>query len=326
MGSGWGGQDRQDRNTESFHVRTRREFQVNDPNDPALDIPAGQDTPHRLYRFFGEGGVLLYIGITDDLPTRLSSHRREKSWWREWRGITATPYPSRQALEAAEIEAIKAEKPLYNVTHNRPRPTVPSRPARPSHPRRPVRQLIIAHSVPAVAAPALWYERHCHWDGERHGTPHQSDCTHALRCLNATGHCHFTHHMLMTTCRTVHDATREAWQPRVGRSGELYSVACERVDGLALTVDLGTGGLSGLRADERDKMRDLIDLLVQSGRASQGSVDDVVAVTGVPLLHEARAVAAIAVNLSQQYDGAWRASMRALREDLDATASHSPAA
>lgn len=87
------------------------------------NAPASE-TPHRLYRFFGEGGVLLYVGISDDLPTRWTTHRRKKSWWREWREITLTPYPSRQTLEAAEIEAIKTERPLHNIVHNRHRDPV----------------------------------------------------------------------------------------------------------------------------------------------------------------------------------------------------------
>lgn len=77
---------------------------------------------HALYRFFGAGGTLLYIGITNSIPTRLKAHNRDKPWWLGVSRIEVEHYPSRQAVLEAERRAIIAEKPLYNQQHNRAAP------------------------------------------------------------------------------------------------------------------------------------------------------------------------------------------------------------
>lgn len=74
---------------------------------------------HLLYRFFDAEGVLLYVGITSDLSMRFSTHSVERWWWGRWAYSTVVRYHSRAALEAAERKAIKSEKPLHNVVHNK---------------------------------------------------------------------------------------------------------------------------------------------------------------------------------------------------------------
>lgn len=88
-------------------------------------IPA--DEPQSLYRFYDASGQLLYIGITVDVTIRWSSHTRGKVWWKDVVHATVEHHPNRTAVLAAEAAAIKAEKPLHNITHNRSRrrPTVP---------------------------------------------------------------------------------------------------------------------------------------------------------------------------------------------------------
>ncbi len=73
---------------------------------------------HALYRFFGAGGTLLYIGITNSIPTRLKQHNREKEWWLGVNEIKVEHFPSREAVLEAERRAIIAERPLYNDKHN----------------------------------------------------------------------------------------------------------------------------------------------------------------------------------------------------------------
>src|SRR5687767_14669939 len=80
------------------------------------------DEPQSLYRFYDAAGRLLYIGITVDVTIRWSSHTRGKPWWKDVVRATVEHHPNRAAVLAAEEAAIKAEKPLYNVTHNRRRP------------------------------------------------------------------------------------------------------------------------------------------------------------------------------------------------------------
>ena len=73
---------------------------------------------HALYRFYGAGGTLLYIGITNALPRRLGQHHDDKPWWLGVAEVKVEHYPNRKAVLAAEKQAIIAEKPLYNDKHN----------------------------------------------------------------------------------------------------------------------------------------------------------------------------------------------------------------
>lgn len=76
------------------------------------------DEPHALYRFYGAGGTLLYIGITNEIPRRLKDHSRDKPWWLGVTSIKVEHYPNRQSVLEAERRAIIAERPLYNDQHN----------------------------------------------------------------------------------------------------------------------------------------------------------------------------------------------------------------
>lgn len=75
------------------------------------------DETHTLYRY-KRGRTLLYIGITNDRRRRMGEHRTTKPWVDEATTVTMKHYPSREAVLAAEKEAIKRERPLYNVLHN----------------------------------------------------------------------------------------------------------------------------------------------------------------------------------------------------------------
>ena len=77
-----------------------------------------QDQEHSLYRFFGAGDALLYVGLTVRLPTRLRDHHRGKAWWDEVARMTVQRYPNRPEVVEAERLAIMNEKPKYNVQHN----------------------------------------------------------------------------------------------------------------------------------------------------------------------------------------------------------------
>jgi hypothetical protein len=73
--------------------------------------------PQVLYRFFDEDGDLMYVGISLDPTSRFRSHRRDKPWWTEVHSITLEHFPDRAAVERAEIEAIRAERPRHNIAH-----------------------------------------------------------------------------------------------------------------------------------------------------------------------------------------------------------------
>lgn len=83
-------------------------------------MTAASDKSHVLYRFFSENGQLLYVGITMNPPQRFKSHEHEKFWWSEVSGIRVEQHESREKLIEAERLAIKIERPIHNVVHNRP--------------------------------------------------------------------------------------------------------------------------------------------------------------------------------------------------------------
>jgi predicted GIY-YIG superfamily endonuclease len=73
---------------------------------------------HVLYRFYGETGKLLYIGLTENPQARFKNHRFTKPWWAEVFRIDIEHFASRDSVVAAERKAIENEWPLYNV-HNK---------------------------------------------------------------------------------------------------------------------------------------------------------------------------------------------------------------
>lgn len=74
--------------------------------------------PQTLYRFFDKGDELLYIGLTADVGRRVAQHRDGRPWWVEVVRITLEQFPDRRSVIEAERNAIKTERPKYNVTHN----------------------------------------------------------------------------------------------------------------------------------------------------------------------------------------------------------------
>lgn len=78
--------------------------------------------PTALYRFFDEGGVLLYVGITADVGIRWDAHERRKPWWPQVSRKTVEWFDTRPKARAAELIAISSERPLYNLADS---PLVP---------------------------------------------------------------------------------------------------------------------------------------------------------------------------------------------------------
>lgn len=77
-------------------------------------------TTHALYRFYDSTGGLLYIGITSDPGARFGQHRGDKPWWTEVANIGIEQFSDRASVLTAERAAIVAERPRYNIIHNRP--------------------------------------------------------------------------------------------------------------------------------------------------------------------------------------------------------------
>ena len=68
-----------------------------------------------LYRAFNKNNELLYVGISGSLMTRMNSHKRTKSWFKEMSCLTTEHYDTREEALTAESKAIKEENPKYNI-------------------------------------------------------------------------------------------------------------------------------------------------------------------------------------------------------------------
>ncbi|MGW8679633.1 type II toxin-antitoxin system prevent-host-death family antitoxin [Streptomyces sp. NPDC055817] len=74
--------------------------------------PAGRTA---LYRLFGAGDRLLYVGISTQPETRWTQHAADKPWWPLVLSRKVEWHPTRKEAEAAERTAVDAEEPLYNT-------------------------------------------------------------------------------------------------------------------------------------------------------------------------------------------------------------------
>jgi predicted GIY-YIG superfamily endonuclease len=70
--------------------------------------------PSWVYRAYDKRHVLLYVGVTNDIRTRLITHRATR-WWPMVHIVTRTEFAVASEARAAESVAIKAERPLYNI-------------------------------------------------------------------------------------------------------------------------------------------------------------------------------------------------------------------
>jgi predicted GIY-YIG superfamily endonuclease len=77
-------------------------------------------TPIRtaLYRLRDPHGTLLYVGIAENPERRRKEHASNKPWWPQVAEQSVEWFPTRGLALAAEANAIRAERPLYNLQHN----------------------------------------------------------------------------------------------------------------------------------------------------------------------------------------------------------------
>jgi predicted transcriptional regulator len=70
-----------------------------------------------VYRFFSADGWLLYVGMTVNTLVRFAHHRASAPWWHlaDQNRTAITWYDSRTEAASAEIAAIEAEKPEWNI-------------------------------------------------------------------------------------------------------------------------------------------------------------------------------------------------------------------
>jgi hypothetical protein len=76
-----------------------------------------------IYRFYDADRTLIYLGMTGGDPTsRWTRHRYRSSWWHLAAFVSvAHVTPNRTKRAELEREAIRAERPLHNKSHNEAR-------------------------------------------------------------------------------------------------------------------------------------------------------------------------------------------------------------
>jgi hypothetical protein len=67
-----------------------------------------------VYRCFGDGGNLLYVGSTLKRTARLREHEVQASWWPQVTSIRFTEFPGITEARRAEWLAIVTELPAFN--------------------------------------------------------------------------------------------------------------------------------------------------------------------------------------------------------------------
>lgn len=82
----------------------------------------GRHADHFVYRCYDADGVLLYIGCTRNVKSRIAAHRRGNGGSKasQWLSVTMAsyevegPFRGREAGRLAERDAIQAEWPVFN--------------------------------------------------------------------------------------------------------------------------------------------------------------------------------------------------------------------
>lgn len=71
-----------------------------------------------VYHLYDRADTLLYIGMTENPDSRFAHHESLKSWWPDVARKEIRWYDSREGAAAAEDEAIRTERALYNVARS----------------------------------------------------------------------------------------------------------------------------------------------------------------------------------------------------------------
>lgn len=68
-----------------------------------------------VYRAYDKDGALLYVGLTCDLANRLAQHKQSSSWFSEMARLSVQHFGTRREAARVEAQAIRDERPRYNV-------------------------------------------------------------------------------------------------------------------------------------------------------------------------------------------------------------------
>jgi hypothetical protein len=88
-----------------------------------------------LYRFRDAEGGLLHVGVTVNPPIRWQAHRNRAEWWEQVATVDIEDHPYMNAALDAELTAIRAEAPRFNLRSVAERPAGDSAPSRGTSPQ-----------------------------------------------------------------------------------------------------------------------------------------------------------------------------------------------
>jgi hypothetical protein len=83
-------------------------------------IEARENGPTQLYRHYDDAGVLLYVGISLSTILRLSQHKTDSAWFGRISTIKIEHFATRRDAIAAEVRAVRDERPLHNIVFAAP--------------------------------------------------------------------------------------------------------------------------------------------------------------------------------------------------------------
>jgi hypothetical protein len=73
---------------------------------------------HVVYRHFDAQGRLLYVGRSNNWADRTRSHRKYSHWFKSVANMSVEHFDTHAQCVAAEAEAIRRERPLFNIALN----------------------------------------------------------------------------------------------------------------------------------------------------------------------------------------------------------------
>jgi predicted GIY-YIG superfamily endonuclease len=75
------------------------------------------ELPYVVYRAYGEGDTLLYVGATKVLMRRLSGHRLRASWWPAMRRVVIERYATADEAGDREFAIYEEHRPPGNASY-----------------------------------------------------------------------------------------------------------------------------------------------------------------------------------------------------------------
>lgn len=79
----------------------------------------GDSVRTAVYRLHDTEGHLLYVGISAKPPRRWVQHASAKPWWPQVAALYLEWCDSRTEARAVEADAIRTQRPVHNIVHNR---------------------------------------------------------------------------------------------------------------------------------------------------------------------------------------------------------------